>query len=94
MSVRLTVQMQVQPGKSQEFETIARAAAARVRAEDKGCEMYDLFRSVDDETRYVLVESWATADDLKQHGSSPGVGDMRKVGPLLSAKTVMHRYED
>ena len=94
MAVRLTVQMQIQPGKAQEFEAIGGAAAARVRAEDRGCEMYDLFRSIDDETRYVLVEAWTTAEDLKAHGSSPGIADMRKVGPLLAGRSVMHRYED
>jgi len=94
MSVRLTVQMLVQPGKTQEFEAIAKAATARVRAEDKGCERYDMFRSLDDETSYVLVEAWTTDDDLKAHASSPGVADLREVGPLLSARTVMHRYED
>jgi quinol monooxygenase YgiN len=94
MSVRLTVQMQIQPGKAQEFEAIAGAAAARVRAEDKGCEMYHLFRSIDDDTRYVLVEAWTTAEDLKAHGSSPGVADMRKVAPLMAARLVSHRYED
>jgi quinol monooxygenase YgiN len=94
MSVRLTVQIYVQPGKQREFETIARAAAARVRAEDKGCEAYDLFRGLDDDTHYVLVESWATAEDLAAHGTSPAVADMRRVGPLLSGRMILHRYED
>ncbi len=93
MAIRLTVQMQIQPGKAQEFEAIAGAAAQRVRAEDKGCEMYHLFRSIDDDTRYVLVEAWTTAEDLAAHGTSAGMGDMRKIAPLMAARPVMHRYE-
>ena len=93
MAIRLTVQMQIQPCKAEEFEAIAGSAAKRVRAEDKGCEMYDLFRSLDDPNRYVLIESWSTQADLDAHGRSPGVADMRKVGPLLTATPVLHRYE-
>ena len=93
MAIRLTVQMQIQPGKAQEFEAIAGAAAKRVRAEDKGCEMYHVFRCIDDDARYVLVEAWASAEDLDAHGSSPGIRDMQKVGPLLAKRPVMHRYE-
>jgi quinol monooxygenase YgiN len=93
MSMRLTVQLQIQPGKSEEFETIAHAAATRVRAEDNGCEMYDLFRSIDDPNRYVLIESWATQADLDDHGKSPAMADMGKIGPLLAGRPVMHRYE-
>ena len=60
MSIRLTVQIQIQPGKNEEFEAAAGAGVKAVKATDKGCEMYDLFRSVDDPTRYVMVESWAS----------------------------------
>jgi quinol monooxygenase YgiN len=93
MAIRLTVQMQIQPGKAQEFEAIAGAAAKRVRAEDKGCEMYHLYRSIDDDTRYVLVEAWTTAEDLTAHRTTPGMSDMQKIGPLLAGRPVMHRYE-
>ncbi len=91
MSIRLTVKFQVQPGKSEEFETMAQAAAARVRAEDQGCEAYHLYRSLDDESQYVLVESWATAADLEAHGSSPAIGEMQKIGPLLAGRPVALR---
>ncbi len=77
MSIRLTVQLNVQKGKSSEFEAAAGGAASTVRAEDKGCEMYDLFKSVDDDTRYVLVEAWATKEDLEAHGTSPGMAEMQ-----------------
>ena len=94
MSKRITVQMQVQPGQSAAFEAFMAEATARVRAEDAGCELYDLFRSVDDESRFVLVESWATAEDLEAHGSSPAIEQVRGMREYLAGPSVVHRYED
>ena len=94
MSIRLTVQFNIQRGKASEFEAAAGDAASRVRNEDKGCEMYDLFKSVDDDTRYVLVEAWATVEDLDAHGSSAGMREMQKIGVFLAGRPTMHRYED
>ncbi len=94
MSIRLTVQFSVQAGKGPEFEAAAGAAIRRVKAEDKGCEMYDLFKSVEDDTRYVLIESWASQADLDAHGKSPGTAEMQKVGPFMGGRPTMHRYAD
>jgi len=94
MSIRLTVQFTIQEGKNAEFEAAAGVATQKVNAEDKGCEMYDLFKSVDDDTRYVLVESWATQEDLDAHGKSPGMTEMQKIGPFLGGRPTMHRYSD
>ena len=94
MSIRLTVQFQSQPGKGDEFAELAQAAAVQVRADDKGCEAYNLFRSLDDDTKFVLIEAWATAEDLTAHGSSPAMATMQKIGPLLAGRPTMNRYED
>jgi len=94
MSIRLTVQFAIQEGKGDEFEAAAGAATAQVKAEDKGCEMYDLFKSVDDPTRYALVEAWASKEDIDAHGKSPGMAAMQKIGPFLAGRPTMHRYED
>jgi quinol monooxygenase YgiN len=95
MSIRLTVQLPIKPGTAAEFEKAAGPALARVRKEDKGCEMYDLYRSVDDDTRYVMVESWATEADLEAHKTTPamqGVG--AAIGGFIGGAPVMHQYED
>ncbi len=94
MSIRLTVEFKIQDGKASQFEEVAGSAARKVRADDKGCEAYDLFRSVDDGTRYVLVESWATKEDLEAHGSSPAMAEMGKIREFLAGRPTMHRYED
>lgn len=94
MSIRLTVQLPIKPGSGAEFEAAAAPALARVKAEDAGCEMYDLFRSVDDETRYVMVESWASQADLDAHMTSPAMGDIGKaLGSFIAGAPVMHKYE-
>ncbi len=94
MSLRLTVQFTIQDGKGADFEAAAGAAIKQVKADDKGCEMYDLFKSVDDDTRYVLVESWASKEDIDAHGKSPGMASMQKIAPFMAGRPTMHRYED
>ncbi|MEZ4333386.1 MAG: putative quinol monooxygenase [Myxococcota bacterium] len=95
MSVRLTVQLQVQPGKADAFKAAATPALARVKREDKGCEMYDLFQSVDDVSRFVMVESWASQADLDAHMKSPAMGDVGKaLGGFIAGAPVMHTYQD
>ena len=93
MSKRMTIKFKVQPGKSEEFETIACAAAARVRAEDAGCEAYHLYKSLDDDAEYVLIESWETPEALAAHGKSPAIADMQKIGPLLAGRPERHLYD-
>ncbi len=94
MSLRLTVQLTIQPGKNEEFEAVAGAAIAQVKAEDSGCEMYDLFKSVDDDTRYALIESWASQADIDAHGKSEAMTAMQKIGEFMVGGPIMHRYED
>ncbi len=95
MSIRLTVQLPIKPGKASEFEAAAGPALARVKAEDKGCEMYDLFKSVDDDERYVMVESWASQADLDAHMKSPAMKDIGEaIGGFVAGAPVMHKYED
>jgi len=95
MSIRLTVQLPIKEGKAEEFEAAAKPATARVKAEDKGCEMYDLFRSIDGDNRYVMVESWASEEDLAAHMTSSAMGGMGEaLGAFMAGAPVMHKYED
>lgn len=95
MPIRLTVQLPIKAGQAAEFEAAAGPALARVRAEDKGCEMYDLFKSCDDDTRFVMVESWTTAADLEAHKTSAAMGGVGKaIGGFIAGAPVMHQYED
>jgi len=56
--------------------------------------MYDLFRSVDDDTRFVMVESWAAESDLEAHKTSDAMKDIVKAfGAFLAGAPVMNQYE-
>jgi len=94
MSIRLTVQLKIKAGCNDDFEAAAAAGIAAVKKSDKGCEMYDLFRSLEDDTRYVMVESWASADDLAAHGKSPAMAEMGAIGAFVDGAPTMHQYED
>lgn len=95
MSIRLTVQLNVKPGTANDFKAAAKPALARVKREDEGCEMYDLFQSVDEADRFVLVESWASEELLDAHMKSPTMGDVGKaLGAYMGGAPVMHKYKD
>ncbi len=56
--------------------------------------MYDLFKSCDDDTRFVMVESWAAEADLEAHKTSPAMKDIvAAFGAHLDGRPVMHQYE-
>lgn len=93
MSIRLTVELSIKEGHADTFQAAAGPAMARVRAEDKGCEAYELFRSCDDDTRFVIVESWATEADMEAHGTTPAMGAVGKAFKgNLAGKPVMAKY--
>ncbi len=94
MSKRMTVQFNIKEGMAGEFEAHMANATTMVKTGDKGCEMYDLFKSVNDDSRYVLVESWASEEDIEAHRKSPGMAEMNKIGPFLAGRPTIHRYED
>jgi len=93
MAVGITVELTIKEGANEEFEAAMAGARARVKAEDAGCRMYDLFRSVDDPTSYVMVEKWDSEDDLAAHMKSPAMGEMAKVAPFMAGAPVMTKYE-
>ena len=93
MAIGLTVEFTVCEGQAEAFEAFMATATAKVKAEDAGCNLYDLFRSVDDDTRYLLLESWASEEDLTAHGSSEAMAGMAGIREFTTARPVLHRYE-
>ena len=93
MAIGLTVQFEIKEGCGDEFEAGFAKAAAAVREQDEGCEMYDLFRSVDDPTRYAMVERWTTKELLKAHGKSPSMAGMAALAPMFASPPKLSRYE-
>lgn len=66
MPIRHVVTIQVAPGKAAEFTNVFKTLQLIARQE-QGCEQYELFRSVDDPERVVLLERWASQALLDRH---------------------------
>ncbi len=60
----------IQAGKEAEFEATFRDLAAKVKANEKGCLLYDLFKSKKDPQTYIVMEQYASDADLAAHGNS------------------------
>lgn len=62
--------LKVQPAKAAEFEKVFLDLAAKVKANEPGCLVYQLTRSKTEEGVYKVLELYASADALKAHGST------------------------
>jgi quinol monooxygenase YgiN len=66
MSVRLVVTVTAVPGKGDELAGDIRQRNAAVLSEP-GCEQFEIFRSVDDPDRLVILERWKDQAALDVH---------------------------
>ena len=73
--------LKVQAGKGGDLEKVFGDLAAKVKANESGCLMYQLTRSRTEPDTYKVLELYASEDALKAHGSSdyfraamPGMG--------------------
>lgn len=68
--VGIVANFKIQPGKEAEFEAVFGELRAQVKANEKGCLLYDLFKSKKDAQAYTVMEQYASAADLDAHGKS------------------------
>ena len=66
MAVRLIVTITAAPGKGAELGAAYRERCAEVM-EEPGCEQFEVFRSVVDPDKLVLIERWADQAALDAH---------------------------
>ncbi|SNS81362.1 Quinol monooxygenase YgiN [Geodermatophilus pulveris] len=84
----LVVQMQVRPGRRDEFLTgMAANAAASVR-EEPGCLRFDVCSVADDPDRFVLYELYRDADAFAAHKASAHFARWRQVAEQVVAGQV------
>ncbi|MCE3551149.1 MULTISPECIES: antibiotic biosynthesis monooxygenase [Pseudonocardia] len=57
------------PGREAETEAAFLAAVAATHAQDEGCELYALHRSVRGPDGFVVIEKWASTEALAAHGA-------------------------
>lgn len=66
MAIRHLVTIQVAPRRADDFARAFKAVQATAQQED-GCEQYELFRSIDDPEKVVLLERWSSQELLDKH---------------------------
>jgi len=77
--------LQIQDGKQEEFEAIAKDLMAQVKANEPGCTQYQLHKSKGSDTEYVFMETYSSAEALAAHGQTDyfkAAGP--KMGPCLA----------
>ena len=67
--VKVVVTMKIKEEKQEQFLAAFRKMADKTR-EEKGCIYYDLHKDTKDSLTYILLESWATQEDLDAHGKT------------------------
>jgi quinol monooxygenase YgiN len=66
MAIRHVVTIQVAAGEAASFASAFKALQAVARQEE-GCEQYELFQSLDDPHKMVMLERWASQELLEKH---------------------------
>ncbi len=67
--VDLVYQVQIKPEFKDEIIKIFDTMVSETRKE-KGCIMYDLYQNQEDPNNLILIEKWATQEDLDNHSNS------------------------
>ncbi|WP_168076989.1 putative quinol monooxygenase [Caulobacter sp. SSI4214] len=62
--------LKVQPDKASDFEKAFLDLAAKVKANESGCLMYQLTKSKTEAGVYKVLELYASTDALKAHGGT------------------------
>ena len=79
--------LKVQPEKAGEFEAVFLDLAAKVKANEPGCLMYQLTRSRTEPGVYKVLEVYASDEALKAHGGTDyfkAAG--AKMGPCMGGR--------
>jgi quinol monooxygenase YgiN len=83
MAIRHVVTIQVAPGRTNDLVGAFRGLQAIAQRQD-GCEQYELFRSVDDPEKVVLLERWADEGVLAAHMEAERTRDRAAVDALVA----------
>lgn len=83
MSIRHVVTIQVAEGETAAF-TEAFAALRAVTLHEDGCEQYELFQSLDDPQRMVILERWASQRQLDTHMAAERAGNAALIDAIVS----------
>jgi quinol monooxygenase YgiN len=68
--IGVVASLKVQDGKGPEFERVFLDLAAKVKANEPGCLVYQLTKSRSDPNTYKVLELYASQEALSEHGKT------------------------
>jgi quinol monooxygenase YgiN len=83
MAIRHVITIQVAPGKAADFVGAFKAVQA-IAQQEEGCEQYELFQSLDDPCKVVLLERWASEELLDKHMEAERTRNRSAVDALVA----------
>jgi quinol monooxygenase YgiN len=82
MAIHHVVHIQVAAGEAAGFATAFKALQDVVRHEE-GCEQYELFQSLDDPDKLVILERWTSQELLDRHQEAERTRYASLIEPLV-----------
>jgi quinol monooxygenase YgiN len=83
VAIRHVITIRCAPGKAAEFASVFKVVQATALQED-GCEQYELFQSLDDPDTFVLLERWASQEQLDRHMAAERTRDSAAMDALIA----------
>ena len=83
--IYVIAELRMKPGTAEKAFAEGRKAVAETVKED-GCISYDLYQSVTDPTRLVVVERWESREALTRHFETPHLKAWRAAGAEFIAE--------
>ena len=68
--IGVVVTLEVQDGKQGDFEGVFKDLMAKVKANEPGCTIYQLYKSKTSATTYTVMEEYASGEALASHGKT------------------------
>ena len=94
MAIGIVATLKVQPGKGSEFEAVFNELAGKVRANEPGNKLYQIFKSRKDGDTYIVMEIYQDQAALEAHGKSDhfrAAGP--KLGPVLAGRPDVQYFD-
>jgi quinol monooxygenase YgiN len=83
MAIRHVVTIQVAPGRAGDLASAFKVLQA-IAQQEEGCEQYELFQSLDDPDKVVLLERWASQTLLDKHMEAERTRNASAIGALVA----------
>jgi len=94
--IGVTAKLPIQDGKQAEFEQTFKDLMAKVKANEPGCTMYQLYKVKGSDTDYVVMETYASEEALAAHGQTdyfkaaqPALGGVLAGAPTIEVYEIV-----